>query len=332
MTRLHRLARLEASTLIMVLTLLAPLARGASIEEATKGQLKQATEYYDRGVEAMDAEKFAEALTQFQHSYDTVSSPNSHLMVGRALVKLGRLPEAYRELSQTIQQATRTGVPQKKYKKTLETAQKELDDIKGKLAYVTLRQGTRVQIQGHSVESSSWREPQAVKPGIVLVEVRYPDGRQLTRQLTLKAGETSDFEVALAPESATVPVQAGATPVAPNAPSSDRASTGMSRKTVGYVFGAVGIVGVGAFVGFGLIGASSYGNTKNDCTTLGCPESSVNKEGSKGLMKGLGYAGLGIGILGLGAGTWLLLSGNSKSATTTSLQIGPSGLQLARSF
>ena len=332
MTRVLRMARFEASSLIVVLTLFAPFAQAASVEEATKGQLKLATEYYDRGVEAMDADKFTEALTQFPKSYDTVASPNSHLMVGRALVKLGRLPEAYRELTQTIQQATRTGVPQKKYKKTLETAQKELDDIKGKLAYVTLRQGTRVQIQGRSVESTSWQEPQAVTPGTVLVEVRYPDGRQLTRQLTLKPGETSDFEIAPPPTSATATVPGAPTPVTPAALTSERGATGMSRKTAGYVFGAVGVVGVGAFVGFGLIGASSYSNAKNDCTTLGCPESSVNKEGSKGLMKGIGYAGLGIGILGLGAGTWLILSGDSKSAATTSLQIGPSGLQLAHRF
>ncbi len=160
-------------------------------------------------------------------------------------------------------------------------------------------------------------------PGTILVEVRYPDGRQLTRQLTLKAGETSNFEVGLPLASAATPVQTGSTPVSPAGPTSERATTGMSRKTVGYVFGAVGIVGVGAFVGFALIGAASYGNAKNDCTTLGCPQSSVNKEGSKGLMKGIGYAGLGIGIAGLGAGTWLVLSGDSKSAATTSLQIGP---------
>ena len=332
MTRGHRLSHFGATTLVVAMTLVAPIARGASVEEATKGQLKLATECYDRGVEAMDADKFAEALAQFQRSYETVSSPNSHLMVGRALAKLGRLPEAYRELSQTIQQASRAGVPQKKYTKTVETAQKELNEIRGKLAYVMLRQGTRIQIQGHDIDSSTWPEPQPVMPGTIMVEVRYPDGRQVTRQLALKAGETSDFEVAPPPLSATATAQAGPTPVTPTAPAPQRPATGMSRKTVGYIFGAVGVAGVGVFVGFAVIGASSYSNAKNDCTTLGCPESSVDKEGSRGLMRGIGYAGLGIGVLGLGAGTWLVLSGDSKTAATTSLQIGPTGLQLAQRF
>src|ERR1700690_4586587 len=106
MTRDRHLAHLNAVLLFGSVVLLAIQARGASVDEATKEQLKAATQYYDRGVEAMDADKFAEALKQFQQSYDTVNSPNSHMMVGRTLVKLGRLPEAYRELTQTIQQAS----------------------------------------------------------------------------------------------------------------------------------------------------------------------------------------------------------------------------------
>lgn len=337
MTHDHHLAHFTALMLVASLALSATHAEGASVDDATKAQLKTATEYYDRGVDAMDADKFAEALAQFQHSYDSVSSPNSHLMVGRALVKLGRLPEAYRELTGTIEQATTSGVPQKRYKKTVETAQKELDDIKGKLAYVTLRQAANVQIQGQSVTPSSWQEPQAVMPGTVLVEVKFADGRQLTKQLTLNAGETSEFAVEppllpvmtpsqVSPSQLSQAARAQATRVR------DSSAPGMSRKTVGYIFGAVGIVGVGAFIGFGLVGASSYGNTKSSCTPQGCPEGSVNNEGSKGMLQGIGYAGLGIGILGLGAGTGLILNRNSKSAASTSLRMGPSWVQLEHRF
>lgn len=333
MTHDRRLAHLSTWLLFGALGLSAVQARAASVDEATKAQLKAATQYYDRGVEAMDADKFAEALKQFQQSYDTVNSPNSHMMVGRALVKLGRLPEAYRELTHTIQQATRLGVPQKKYKKTVEAAQKEIDDIKGKLAFVTLRQAARVQIQGQSVAPSSWPDPQPVVPGIILVEVRFADGRQLTKQLTLKAGETSEVAVETPPLPNMTTKAVGASPAASQAaPVRDSSAPGMSRKTLGYIFGTVGIVGVGAFVGFGLVGASSYGNSKSNCTALGCPESSVNNEGSKGLMKGIGYTGLGIGILGLGAGTWLILSKDPKSTTTTSLRIEPNAVRLEHYF
>jgi hypothetical protein len=333
MTHDRRLAHLNAWLLVGGVALSAVQAQAASVDEATKAQLKAATEYYDRGVEAMDADKFAEAHKQFQLSYDTVNSPNSHMMVGRALVKLGRLPEAYRELTHTIQEATRLGVPQKKYKKTVDAAQKELDEIRGKLAFVTLRQAARVQIQGQSVAPSSWPEPQPVVPGNILVEVRFADGRQLTKQLSLKAGETSEVAVETPPVPTMTASEAGTGPVSiQQAPARDSTTSGISRKTVGYVFGTVGLVGVGAFVGFGIVGASSYGNSKSNCTAVGCPESSVSNEGSKGLMRGIGYAGLGVGILGLTAGTWLILSGDPTSNAATSLRIEPSGLRLEHCF
>ena len=327
-----RFARYDAWLLCWSLALLTTRAEGASVEEATKGQIKTATEYYERGVKAMDADKFSEALTQFQQSYDTVSSPNSHMMVGRALVKLGRLPEAYRELTQTIQQASVAGVPQKKYKMTIQAAQKELDEIRGKLAYVTLRQGAKVQIQGQSVTTTSWQEPQPVMPGTVSVEVQFADGRKVTKQLILKAGETSEFAVEPPPESPTARSEVSPSSASQSTPAGSSAAPGISRKSLGYVFGAIGIVGVGTFVGLGLVGASSYGNPKSTCTTQGCPADSVDKEGSKDMLRGIGYAGLGVGVLGLGAGTWLLLSGDPKSTAATSVRMGPSGVQLVHRF
>src|SRR5512137_2910196 len=133
MMHASKLVHFPALMLVGVLGASPAVAAGASVDSATKAELKTATDHYDRGVEAMDAEKFADAITHFQRSYDTVASPNSRWMVGRALVKLGKLPEAYRELSQALRQATELAATQKKYKRTVETVQKELDEIKDKL-------------------------------------------------------------------------------------------------------------------------------------------------------------------------------------------------------
>jgi hypothetical protein len=108
--------------------------------------------------------------------------------------------------------------------------------------------------------------------------------------------------------------------------------SGISRKTVGYIFGAVGIAGVGTFVGFGVIGAGSYGNSREKCSLSTCPQSAVDNEHSKSLFRGIGYAGLGVGLLGLGAGTLFLLSGDPKPKSATTLSVGPSELQLTHRF
>jgi hypothetical protein len=324
----------HAFALLLVCSLAAEAgyAQGASVDGATKAQLKAATDYYERGVAAMDDNKFEEALTQFRYSYDTVGSPNSRMMVGRALVKLGRLPEAYRELARTLQQATDLAASQKKYKKTVATVQKELDEIKDKLAYVTVQQGAKLQLQGKSVAPSSWHEPQPVMPGTVLVEVTFPDGRQLNKQLELKAGERFEFTLEPPPARPATRQEDPLRQRARAAVANDGTTREVSQKTVGYVFGAVGLVGLGAFVGFGLVGASSYGNSKANCTPQGCPEGSIDNEGSKSMLRGIGYTGLGIGILGLGAGTWLVLSGGPKAPPSTALRVGPSGIELDHQF
>jgi hypothetical protein len=309
----------------------AVLAAGASVDNATKAELKAATQQYERGVDAMDAEKYAEALTSFQQSYDTVNSPNSRLMVGRALVKLGRLPEAYRELSQTLKQALELAAGQKKYKKTVETVEKELGEIKDKLSYVTVRQGAQLQVQGQTVAPSNWQEPQPVMPGTVSVDVTFTDGRKLKKQLILKAGEHAEVALDPPPATAVTPQLSSANPSGPTAATS-HGTSGMGRRTVGYMFGTVGLVGVAAFVGFALVAAPSYGNSKAECTAQGCPERAIDKEGSKARMQGIGYASLGVGILGLGVGAWFILSGDSKSEATTSLQLSPVEVGLTHRF
>lgn len=333
MTQEKSLGHAAALLLVGALGTSPVLAAGASVDSATKAQLKDATAYYDRGVEAMDAEKLADALVHFRRSYDTVASPNSRMMVGRALIKLGRLPEAYRELSQTLKQASELAASQKKYKKTVETVQKEIDEIKDKLAYVTVRQGTQLQLQGETIASSNWLEPQPVMPGTVAVEITFANGRKFTKQLTLKAGERSELAMDPPPAAADAAQAATAnsqgTPVVATNP---HVTSDLNRRTVGYVVGAVGIVGVGAFVGLSLILAPSYGNSKAGCTAQGCPESGIDNETPKATLRGIGYAGLGVGIVGLGVGTWLILSGGSKSAPTTALQVNPSGVQLTHRF
>lgn len=306
-------------------------AEGASIDEASKSQLKRATELYELGLDALDADNAAAALTHFQQSLDTVNSPNCRMMVGRALVKLGKFPEAYRVLSKSVQDAKILAQTQKKYKKTIESGQRELDEIKDKVAYVTIQSGERVVLDGQPLSPADWEVPIAVAQGTVRAEVTHVNGNKEDRVLTLKAGERSTLS--LAPQAVTsvaAPVvqssQAGAPCDSPRpGPKS------IDRRTVGYIIGSVGLVGVGAFVGFGIVGASSYGNTKASCVAQNCPESSVNQQGDKSLLQGIGFAGLGVGVLGLAAGTWLILTGGDV-APRSSLNVGASGVQFQQRF
>jgi hypothetical protein len=303
----------------------------ATVDDATKAQLKLATEHYERGVAAMDTEKYEDALKAFQTSYDTVSSPNSRLMIGRVLAKMGKLPEAYRELELTFQQASTLASTQKKYQKTVDTSRKELDDIKKQLAFVRVTQGAKLKLQGEPVELENWQTLMPVLPGTVSVEVTFANGSKTRKSLTLKAGDIG--AVALdelkQPAAAVGPVATTTTARAEN--STVNANKTLDRRTVGYVVGGVGVIGLGLFVGYGLMGASSIGDPKGSCSAGNCPEGSVDDAGAKALRQGIGYTTLGIGVLGVGIGTWLIVTGG-KSSPSTALHLAPGGVQVFHRF
>jgi hypothetical protein len=303
----------------------------ARVDSATKAQLKTATENYERGVSAMDAEQYPEALKAFQASYDTVSSPNSSLMIGRVLLKMGKYIEAYRELERTLKQSTELAATQKKYRKTADSAEKELFELKKQLAFIRVKAGTQLVIQGVATNLSEWQTLVPLTPGIVTVEVITTTGKTTSKTIPIKAGETVDY-VLDHDQTATPGTNPVVTPSSPQSTllPTTKEST-INRRTVGYVVGGFGLVGVGLFVGFGLLGTSSYGDVKSDCAAGSCPEDAVDNSGSKSLRQGIGYSGLAMGVLGLGIGTWLVLSGG-KTTSTTAINLSPSGIALSRRF
>ena len=323
--------RVIGLVLQVVPTLLAASANAASPETATKADIQAATDLYERGIKAMDTSKFEDALENFRSSYDKVHSPNSQLMVARALVKLGKLREAYLELSRLVQDASGNPALTKRYKKTIESADKDLDDLKGQLAFVTLHEGAQIQIQGLAATPLSSQVPQPVAPGDVTLVVTFKDGQQTSQHISLKAGERYDYTIESPAKPALSPAPAPALTNRAPAPVSPADST-KNRRTAGYLCGALGVVGVGTFVGFGIVAASSFGDPKAGCSGQICSQDAYNHVRTKSLDQGIGYTGLGVGIIGLGVGTWLLFSNSGSSPPTTALRIGPTALSLQQQF
>jgi hypothetical protein len=319
------------ATALFDLTPASGRAQTVAIEKANKAQIAAATDYYERGVTAFDSGNASEALEQFTRSNDIVSSPNSRMMMGRALIKLGRLSEAYEELLESIKLSGGPSTPLKKYRQTAETAQRELSELNEKLAFVTTTVGAKVRIQGQAISISRTGEPIPVMPGIVVVEVTFDDGKPAIQQLNLKPGEHSEIELKPPAQTASVASQA-VMPTAPPVKSNENGTPGVSPRTLGYVVGMVGIVGLGAFVGFGLVGASSVGNPKDGCMAQLCTETALNHQGTKSLFQGIGYSGLAIGVIGVGTGTWLILGSRSSDTPTASLQVGPLSANVTASF
>jgi TolB-like protein len=127
-----------------------------------------------------------------------------------------------------------------------------------------------------------------------------------------------------------------ATPVTPAAPAATPvvppktlkqeppAKAGSSRKTWGYVIGAVGIAAIAGGAGAGISAKSAYDDEKAAAASgdLATFESSRDTAKSRALIADVLY---GVGAIGLGVGAYLVFVGPSGTSTQVALSPMPSG-------
>lgn len=346
---MNRRNKFVVSTAALVTALLIGASAGAagvSVLDASPQELNDAKVPYLDGVKYMNSKHYKDAVEKFRDSYNIVASPNSRLMLGRALVKVNQPLEAYREFEATMQQATELASRQAKYQKTADAARKELEDIKVELAFITVIPGTEVSIGGRKLADGDWGKPLPVMPGKVAVEITANDGRVRKKRLRLEPGTTRVLTADLT--SATNAGGSDAKEDSDRDQRADESSTGatpaggLNRRTVGFIAGGVGIAGIAGFIGTTIAANSIYGDLKANCNKGGanyCSRTAVDNAEGKGRYEGFGLASLGVGIVGLGVGAYLLLtdgsssrSSSSSSESSTSLQLGPSSVSLQRTF
>src|SRR5262245_29068242 len=88
------------------------------LESASDEAKAKASAHYTQGMASYQAGDTAAALAEFELSYQTVRSPNSHLMVAKSLIDLGRYAEAHRALDETLAEATEAEARDPKYAQT----------------------------------------------------------------------------------------------------------------------------------------------------------------------------------------------------------------------
>jgi hypothetical protein len=329
----------SACCFVLAATLLIPSSAqgaGVSVEAASRSELNAAKGPYQDGVKAMAAARYEEAVDKFRESYNIVASPNSQLMLGRALMKVNRLMDAYREFQEAVARSTELAATQQKYQKTAESAKREMDDLKLELAFVTVIPGTEVSLGGRKLSAADWGKPQPMMPGRTKIEIVASDGRTREKNMRLDPGETKVLTADFTSSSSRMKRSKSGNRVEVSETgeeSSGSSGPGISPRTLGYISGGVGIAGVISFAAMALYANSTFGTPTDDCKSNVCKPSVVNNAELKGSLMGASYVMLGIGVAGLGLGTYLVLSDRSEpSETTTAIGVGPGSVTLAGTF
>jgi hypothetical protein len=296
------------------------LAQGANVELATAAEKQSATADYRAGMKAFEEKKTEAALELFRKSYATVASPNSGLMIARSLVELGRLSEGYQQLEQVTELANALARGNPKYKTTADAAQKELEDLKPKVARLTVTVPVVVAVNDVSVPAEQWGKPIALPPGATTVRLRV--GEQSSEQRVTLAGG-SEQTLALALPRVEAPPPAAAPPAAPSS----------SGRTLGYVALGVGAVGLGVSTAFLLLNQGKLDDIKDNCRGSECPAIADDVDASRS-GETLALVGLGVGLVGVGVGAYLILSSSEpkQAAARTTLRVGLDNVRLATEF
>src|SRR2546423_461561 len=118
-----RLERALAVALVAWLTCVSTVS--ASPRDVASKTKQVAQRVYLEGVHHYRAGRLVAALAAFRASYELVPSPNSHLMVARALRDRGELVEAYAEYDKLVVEADAAAATDTKYDASAQAARAE---------------------------------------------------------------------------------------------------------------------------------------------------------------------------------------------------------------
>jgi hypothetical protein len=319
-------------------------AAGVAVHEANKDQRQAALKAFQDADKLYDTKRYEEALTAFRASYDIVASPNSRLMIGRALKELGRLDEAYQELLGTIADAEAAAAKDAKYADTAKAARDEMAGIEARVAVLTIRlvgapEGANVSVGGKPVASLD--RPVVVQPGAVVIVAAAPGRSEARRELELAAGSKSEVELELAPAAA-----ASELPPPPVGPEPEPATATLDSstplRTWAYVAGGVGVLGLATFGVFGALNNSKFKDIESGCPDDRCAEDRSDEIDSGRRYQMIANVGLIAGVVGLGAGATLFIlssggeerqaSRRDRPAKALWLGVSPGSVELGGRF
>ena len=290
-----------------------PAPAAAADETAIKAKFAMALKLHKAG-------KFDEALPLFRELVQATQSPNARLYVGLCLEQLGKNAEAYKEMAQTVKEASLHADP--KYDQTREAAQAELALLNvrvGKLV-VTLPEtppGLVVNVDGAPIAERDLGSSLVLDPGGHRVEATATGLTPVTREVNIDGGETRTVTIAFSkPE----PVATKAEP-APE-PSASRGTMRLAA------FTALGVGGAGLvmFTVTGLMAHAKYNSLKSACGDARCtdPKYAGDVDSGKSLQT-VANVGLVVGAVGIAAGGALYYFGTRKDAPRASATPLPGG-------
>ncbi|MEZ4225555.1 MAG: hypothetical protein R3B13_31675 [Polyangiaceae bacterium] len=338
--------RLKASTLILCLGIASVgHARGVSVEDASQDQWRGAQKTFLAADELFDAQRYEEAMKAYIASWDIVASPNTRLQIARCQRELGRLPDAYDEMTGALSDAEHAAAIDKKYQRAAVAARTEREAVRKRIGLISLQlrnapEGTLLQVGERDITLSSLDRPIAVTPGEVRIRVSSPGREDLVQTIRVEAGSADEIVLDLSsPAPATAPpTTSPPTPVKSSAPRSaapsrnadSTAGAKTSLRPYAIAAGGVGVLGLATFAVLGSLNNSKFADLEDACNAGKCPPGSDSDIDTGRQYQTFANVGLIVGVVGIGAGVALWAAEPAEPSAEVGL--GPGSVTLRGRF
>lgn len=265
---------------------------------------------FDQGRAAMAKQDYQTACSKFRESQRLDPAAGTMLNLANCEEHRGKLATAW-ELYRGAVDKLPAGDSR------IQVAKDRADALEKRLPKLTIAlesgapAGTAVKRDDVKLASASLGVALPVDPGKHVVTVTAPGRSPRTFDVELAEGESRTLDVGPGAEAA----------------GGGGGSTGGSSKTLGYVFGGVGVAGVAVGTVTGILAIGKKSTVDDNCNpdTRICNATGADAASSGRTLGTITTASLIVGAVGLGAGAYFLFFNDSKSETGVAASIRPTG-------
>jgi hypothetical protein len=297
---------------------------------ALAGNAAAAEALFNQARTAMSAKDYDTACQRFAESNRLDPAVGTLLNLGTCEAARGRVATAW-ELFRAAYEKLPPGDPRREF------AKKHADELEPRLPKLTLSLAsgappdTSVQEGDASYSGAAFGVPLPIDPGPHSFVVTAAGHQPSTVTVELQEGAEQTLEILVGAPTEEAPGPALAT--SPLADDKDHARHKDTR-TIGWVLGGVGVVGIGVGAITGGLAIGKKGVTDDECNsaTRVCSQRGRDAASSGRTLAVVSTVGWVAGVLGVGAGAYFILtSGPHGEKTALVTEIGPLGTSLTLS-
>jgi hypothetical protein len=321
-----RASALSALASVAAIVLAAPALHAQTLDE----RRARADALFNEGQQLLSANQIPAACAKLEESQRQDPKLGRLLNVAYCHERQGRIATAWAEYNQAAAVALQGRQTER------ETfARGRASELAAKLSFIRLdmQQGAEIGtilVDGRPVPRDQWSIPFPIDPGSHNLSFEAPAHKSQTQTVTVEDAQTvrvivtplepAPADAAPAPAPAPPPA-ALLTPTPAPTPASEPAPEGRppashTLRTIGWIVGGVGVVGIGVGTGFALHSLSQKSDADKLCPAKLCTPKGTSLISDATTSANIATAGFAVGLVGLAAGAWLVIQPFRSSPKT----------------